>query len=313
MPEVLARVQEASSLLPYRKAVRWLSRWGVATSSSQAHRLSVGLETANRDQARESLSAQAEQPLERSGRVSRRWMVEIDGVIVPTVEPDAPGRVVWREVKAAVLYKMNAPYGRYVVTHLGSAEDFSPLVHGLLRHAGVTQADQLIGVSDGAVWIANLMGDLGVHRHILDVFHASQYLEKLMVGLSWDEGRRASTRSSLLRGEIDVRAWLNVNVPTNPHPPLSDEVKGALSYLERQAELEHTTYPKFKAQGIEVIGSGQVEGVNKSVIAARLKVSGARWREQGANGKAFARAEYEAERSVVSFDVVRQQAFKQVA
>jgi len=62
-----------------------------------------------------------------------------------------------------------------------------------------------------------------------------------------------------------------------------------------------------------VIGSGQVEGVNKSVIAARLKVSGARWREDGANGKAFARAEYEAERSVVSFDVVRQRAFKQAA
>jgi len=310
-PEALARVQQANTLLPYRQAARLLASWGVLVSKSQAHRLSAGLEAANREVARETLSQRATMPLERTSRHTRRWVIEIDGVIVPTVEPAAPGKVVWREVKIAVLYKMNAPSGRFVVTHLGGTEDFGPLVHGLLRHAGVTQADQLIGVSDGAVWIATLMGDLGVHQHILDVFHTSQYLEKLMVGLAWDEADRSSTRSALLRGEVDVRAWLNVNVPANPK--LVDEARGALSYLEKQAELEHTTYPKFKAQGIEVIGSGQVEGANKSLIGARLKVSGARWREQGANGKAFARAEYEAERCVVVFDVVRQRAFKQAA
>lgn len=311
LPSVLARVEEASTLLPYRQAAHLLASWGVSISSSQAQRVGVQLETNNRILARETLSLQAEQPLARTDRQARRFVIEVDGVIVPTLNPDKPGVVDWREVKVAVLYRMLNPWGRFVVTHLGNASEFAPLVHGLLRHAGFTQADQLIGVSDGAVWIANLFGDLGVHRHILDVYHTSEYLEKLMLGLGWDELRRSTTRASLLRGEVDVRTWLNLNVLTPLG--LTGEARVAFGYLERQAELDHTRYPAFKAEGIEVIGSGQVEGANKSLVGARLKVSGAQWSESGANGKAFARAEYFAERSVVKFDVVRLSAFPQAA
>ncbi len=76
---------------------------------------------------------------------------------------------------------------RYYLSDLSSAEGFAAQVHGLLRQAGVSQEDELIGVSDGALWIAVLMGDLGVSQHILDVYHASKYCERLMVALAWDE------------------------------------------------------------------------------------------------------------------------------
>jgi hypothetical protein len=47
--------------------------------------------------------------------------------------------------------------------------------------------------------------------------------------------------------------------------------------LENQAALDHTTYPKLKQEGIQVIASGQVEGANRAVFSHRLKLSGARW------------------------------------
>ena len=56
------------------------------------------------------------------------------------------------------------------------------------------------GISDGAVWIADLLGDLGVKRHILDVYHASTYFQTLMAGLGYPEQQRLEQRKALLRG-----------------------------------------------------------------------------------------------------------------
>lgn len=182
-------------------------------------------------------------------------------------------------------------------------------MHGWLRHAGVTHLEQLIAVSDGALWIAELMEDLGVHRHILDVYHASSYFETLMLALGWQESERVLSRRTLLRGELDVRSWLNNHVPADVE--LTEEGRTALAYLTKQALLGHSCYPRFRAEGIEVIGSGQIEGANKAVIGGRLNISGARWRETGGRGMAFVRGEYFycGHRPVTDFHTVRQQAF----
>ena len=87
----------------------------------------------------------------------------------------------------------------------------------------------------------------------------------------------------------------------------------ALQYLERKAELLNTTYPKFKALGLEVIGSGEIEGANKSVIGSRLKVSGAQWSACGAHSKGFARGMWASQREVMQFDQVRFEAFPRAA
>ena len=271
-------------------------------------------------------------------------MIEIDGAFVPTVptvptvpcqHPDRPtgtqhraepghdaedaedaeyetGRVRWREVKTAVLYPLHSPSERYRVCWLGSAEAFGARVRGLVRWAGLTQLDQLIGLSDGAAWISELMDDLGVRRHILDVFHASLYLERLMVGLGQDELARRATRLALMRGEVDIQLWLNVHTGGAVKQGLNEDALKALSYLEKQAEREHTAYPRFRVEGL-CIGSGQVEGSNKAVLRARLCVSGARWSETGARSKAFARGENSSRRALCSFENVRRAAFPRTA
>lgn len=242
----------------------------------------------------------------RSKDQGKRYSVEMDGVLVPTLTDTK--QLEWRELKVAVLYPMRNPYKRWYCCHLGTASEFAPLVHGLLRQAGLTQTDELIGISDGALWIAELMGDLGGHRHILDIFHASSYLETVMIALGWEESLRSQTRQTLLRGDLDIQRWLNTLSPTE-RTSLDGQAFKALRYLEKQAALDHTTYPKFNSEGIDVIASGQVEGANKAVFLQRLKLSGARWLPNAANAKALARAEYYATQPIADFHHMRLLAF----
>jgi hypothetical protein len=308
LPEVLVRLKESTTLLSYRQAEHWLERWGVQISKSQLHELSQQLETTQNKEVHQLLQTQAIQALPHSKTKGTRYIIEIDGVLVPTLTDSR--QCEWRELKVAVLYPMRNPDKRWYCCHLGTVSEFAPLVHGLLRQAGLNQTDELIGLSDGALWIAELMGDLGVHRHILDVFHASTYLETVMLALGWEEALRMQTRQNLLRGNLDIQHWLNTLSPTEC-TTLKDDALKALRYLEKQASLDHTTYPKFKNEGIEVIGSGQVEGANKAVFSQRLKLSGARWLPNLANAKALARADYFAFQSMIDFHHIRKLAFPQ--
>ncbi len=256
---VLTRMQEFALHVPYRIASGFMDSWGVSISKSEVGSLSRTLEATITRLATEKLEGLATQPLARIGksvvtheiRASTTWMLEVDGSLVPTRVVDEVGlaRVEYREVKTAVLYQKNRPSERYQLSGLVGVERFTILLLGLLRFAGVSQADRLVGLSDGAVWIANVFNDAMVNYHILDVFHASSYFETLLVGLGWDETRRKEERNRLLRGELDVQLWLNWNVGLSVTQGFNDETRKALSYLERQSELLHTTYPRFKRLG----------------------------------------------------------------
>lgn len=304
LPETLERMVYLGKLLPYRQACTVLERFDVQVKKTVLSQLDAQYNLCQVQEGTRILAQCAQEPLACRHERGRVWMLETDGKFVP-IRGDSG--VEYREVKTAVLYKMHTPSERYYVSSLDDLQSFSTRVHGLLRHARVCQEDRLIGLSDGARWIANLFGDLGVHVHILDVFHASLYLEQVMVALGWEDSRRSLERSKLLRGELDVQSWLNQHISENQ--PFKEEGRKAVQYLKTQALLGHTAYPSFKARGFEVIGSGQIEGANKAVIGARLNVCGARWSESGAQGMVFARAELHSYRPVTDFHTVRFQAF----
>jgi hypothetical protein len=316
LPSVLNSVYTVGTLLPYQTAAMLLKQFGICVSKSQGHRLGQCLDQKNHERKMEVLREQADDALTPGDGQQRHWIAEVDGVIVPTIDPEKPGEVAWKELKSCILYKQSSPWTRFTVTLIGPVEEFAVLVHGLMRQAKISQSDILIGVSDAAPWIAALFGDMGVKRHILDVFHASEYLDDVMIGLKWDEYQRSVERRRLLAGEIDVQEWLNLYIKGDWSDGKTEAEKNAqkgLKYLEKQALLNHTCYPGFKAEGIEVIGSGQIEGANKSMIGARLKVSGAKWNLDAANGKGCARAEmYSAER-IICFDLLRLATFPQAA
>jgi hypothetical protein len=330
-PLVLSRMQEFALHVPYRISSQFMRTWGVDIRKSEIAELSQTLELEQYALSHAYLELLAVKPLNRIGlsvvtglpRLPITWMLEIDGTLVPTrvIEADGQVRVEYREIKSAVLYQKNTPSERYQISALLGVEAFTPLVLGLLRFAGVSLTDRLVGLSDGAAWIASIFADACVNVHILDVFHAAEYFETVLLGLGWNEAARGAERGRLLRGEIDMRSWLNFHITPSrtqalalePNGTLKLKVSQALAYLEKQTELLHTTYPRFKALGLEVIGSGEIEGANKSVIGARLKVSGAQWSEVGANAKSFARGVWSSVRGFVSFEELRFKAFPRAA
>lgn len=79
--------------------------------------------------------------------------------------------------------------------------------------------------------------------------------------------RRSVERRAWYRGEINAHDWLKSHQP----PPgitntWSEEALTALRYIVTR--LDSMDYADFTARGY-LIGSGQVEGMNKSVIGTR--------------------------------------------
>jgi hypothetical protein len=79
-----------------------------------------------------------------------------------------------------------------------------------------------------------------------------------------------------------------------------------LQYLETR--LDQMDYFDFKQRGYP-LGSGQIEGANKSVIGARMKRGGMRWSYDGINRMAMLRSEQCSFQPVTDFQQTRLLAF----
>jgi hypothetical protein len=206
-----------------------------------------------------------------------------------------------------VLYPYYQPSQRYRVADRCEAEAFLPLLAGLLREAGVGLNDAVVVVSDGASWIAGMCERLGVTAQVIDVYHACEYLETIMQALGWDETQRCCERRRWYRGEVNARVWLTEHLPT-PEVWLAwpEAVQTALRYLEvRQDQM---AYRHYRAREWP-IGSGQIEGMNKSVIGKRMKLSGMQWSRSSAARMASLRAQHCSRRPLVDHHTLRHKAF----
>jgi len=231
-------------------------------------------------------------------------VLQMDGCFVLGQAQD--GQCPGIEIKTACVYPQNAPRERTLYSSVESAEDFCDPVAGLLRQAGVRQNDTVVLVGDGAPWIARI-AELQNLPMVLDVYHASHYLDEVMQASNWTETQRSSERRRLLKGKINVLSWLEMNLPLPcKRQTWSEEARGALSYLQNR--LSQMDYPTILARGWP-IGSGQIEGINKSVIGHRMKRSGQHWSRPGARGMAALRARRYSRRSPLSQDQLRHAAF----
>jgi hypothetical protein len=155
--------------------------------------------------------------------------------------------------------------------------DFRRLASAETHRRGITTAEVVVAVMDGASW---LQGFIDFHRRdavrVLDFPHAIEYLTRAghqALGMA-----TTATETS--------KAWLTQQAHTLKHKgpapvlaalralPAGEHRDAALAYLEpRLAQLQ---YPTFRAAGYP-IGSGLVEGANKVVVEDRLKGSGMHW------------------------------------
>jgi hypothetical protein len=234
------------------------------------------------------------QPAPQPG-VPARLYVSMDGVLVHCRGSG------WREIKTGCVYTTRAirsrrtPHQRMLrMQHpsyeaaLAEAEAFGWQLYVEARRRGVTQADEVIVVADGAHWIWNLAEQLfpGATQ-IVDWYHASQYVWNAASALYGDG---TSARSEWAQQQLDA-LWegrvADVLLELQAHAQLGGALDEALSYYT--THRNRMDYPSYRARDLQ-IGSGTIESTCKQLVSARLKQAGMIWSEAGATAVVEVRA-----------------------
>lgn len=306
-PEVLKRCLDLSTRLPYREGHDALRIQGLDLGLSRCERLSQRY-AQKVVECLEQWVSEVEGFKDAPYKQPESYVVQVDGVMVIEQDKPSKGSCEGREVKQVLVHPLGDSSHKEHIAQAVTSEDFEAWTRALLGQVGVTKQDHLSGLGDGASWIDESFASLGVKQRILDVYHATNYLDTLMKALGYDEHKREAERASWCRGDINARVWLKHHV-SDTHPDTSawsQEALSALNYLNKR--LDQMDYWSFREQGYP-IGSGAVEGANKSVVGARMKRSGMRWSKEGVNRMAAMRSLQTTANPWIDFHTTRLQAF----
>lgn len=174
---------------------------------------------------------------------------------------------------------------------LTEAQQFGRLLWATGIQNNVDTYDEVVFVSDGAVWIWRLVEKYFPPAvQIVDWYHASQYLTPIAEAAFGADTRQAQswltqTRTDLWEGRI--QEVIHACHTFLPHAHTRPLVEKAITYYTHNEK--RMDYARFRQQGY-LIGSGTIESACKQIAAARLKRSGARWSLAGVIATAKARA-----------------------
>jgi len=159
---------------------------------------------------------------------------------------------------------------------------FAPQIDEFTRINGIETSDQIVFLSDGALWLENLRTKLFPNSiGIIDFYHASQNLYKLFDSLCFCSQERKTVFFEkcyhlLEFGEIDQMAdWIKQKTTDSNR----ESVDKQLAYFI--GNKDKMRYGLFRATGL-FIGSGVIESACKTIVENRLNRSGMRWTKKNA-------------------------------
>lgn len=214
----------------------------------------------------------------------------------------------WREPKLILIYVVNekGEKDRKIAPFMDASLDgpdalFSMLLY-YLKKLGVGLADQLLFVSDGAVWIweriQKLILDLGWQLTqcwlVLDFYHAVEHLSSIAAQKKWTKANTKKwvnkQKKRLLNGKLDLFI--------KEIEEICHKTKNKILLREREyfkTHLPHMKYKEIKDARLP-IGSGGVESGIRRVVNMRLKGPGIFWKEEFADAMLLLRSYYKAGR-----------------
>lgn len=192
----------------------------------------------------------------------------------------------YKEFKIATFYNESNEH-RQVIATSGNHEVLGRLFAREAKRLKLTDADQKVGVADGAEWIRKQLGSKlpMLDSLILDFYHLGEHVWAV-ANTCFNQG---SDKAKEFASEILHIA--KHEGPTVLLSKLMDErkryrsqarrksLKELIQYIARRFEM--CDYPRFIEQGWQ-IGSGPTEAMCK-VLTYRLKGSGMRWDRAGAD------------------------------
>lgn len=227
------------------------------------------------------------------GGSAARIIVEMDGGMVPVVEPDATQsdqrkgkKLLWKEAKICLAHAQGSKSPSYGGTLQGDVETAGAKLLECANSAGLGSKTYVHGVGDGAPWIADQVEDqFGSQGHyLLDFFHVCEYLSPAAKAIhteaacqdAWIDEQKARLKTGR------SQEFLQDLLPNLEDARVADAdapVRQCHRYLSnRQEQLDY--------QGAAVrelpIGSGEIESAHRYIVQQRLKLPGAWWRAANA-------------------------------
>lgn len=207
---------------------------------------------------------------------------EVDGSMIQTTQG-------WKEVKVGRIFTSgscidpngNASWIRHsqYSAQLGGCTEFENTMENILDNYG-NLGKRLVFINDGAVWIKNWIEDAyPTAVSILDYYHACEHLHQFtethfkgnLVGQKW----AATQKELLLNSEVGKVIKHIKKLKTE-----NNEAEKLIQYY--QSNIGRMDYKAYKKIGAGIIGSGAIESAHRTVVQKRMKLSGQRWTNEGA-------------------------------
>jgi hypothetical protein len=238
------------------------------------------------------------------------WSKDADGETVAYVSADATGvgmqgdngsAAEGRMAAVGMIWNAGKPgQVRYVCGLVGGLSALGQPLRNQGAQVGMGRARRWVAISDGGAgiedWVRGNFPRVGAV--ILDFYHVAEYLNAWAKALHPDEDRAREAAQRWCHrlkheGGAVARAELAKIDVSDRSEAVAEAHRVLLVYFTNQ--VHRMDYPSYRAKGW-LIGSGPVEAACKQVVGQRLKGTGMRWGEAGADGVCHLRALFRSEK-----------------
>lgn len=208
-------------------------------------------------------------------------------------------RIEGKMAYVASIYNPNSEFDDRVrdahqVRYLAGFYDLDQLGVQLRRQAGQVgwdEVDQQIAISDGGGGMeAFLRGNFPLAEIIIDFWHAKEHLLELAKEIFDEDAARQIWMDKIchkLKHEGGSAVLTQLQEMTPESPALHELHRQTVGYFHNhQHKMD---YPRYVSNGWQ-IGSGPIESACRTVVGDRLKASGMRWGDDGADSVCHLRA-----------------------
>jgi hypothetical protein len=299
-PELQARLAyTATAVGSYAEAETMAATWGTPVSDGGIHQQVQNLGSRAQALALPTPVAEKSEPPYSMVIMMDGWMARERGADWGSgPRKKDPQRVEWREIKSAVIYRLEQRVentsGRGLLLEKytvatppeTSPVDFGMAVHAEAQRRGLGRAQVIYLVMDGAVWLWDLAEDrFKTAVKTLDFHHAREHLHAVAEALhgagsdaaqEWLEGMLRGLRNGK---EIQVVCGLEELLKSQAERTAENQetISREVSYF--RDHREHLHYQKMEKAGAPM-GSGAVESLGKQ-LQGRLRGCGQFWSRAG--------------------------------
>jgi hypothetical protein len=239
------------------------------------------------------------------------WSADAEGRTVAYVSADATGvgmqgdnggPAEGRMASVGMVWNAGEPgQARYVCGLTGGLKALGASLRNQAAQVGMDEAQRWVAISDGGAGIEDWLRAHfpRVEAVVLDFYHVAEYLSAWAKALHPDEDEAkdvAHTWCHRLKhegGNAVLTDLKGIDV-SGRSATVREAHRVLLVYLGNQ--VHRMDYPSYRAKGWW-IGSGPVEAACKQVVGQRMKGSGMRWGEAGADAVCHLRALFRSEKT----------------